>query len=374
MGFNYPHPHPLSQWERGENRKPWFTRKWGEGYFSLCLLLTTFCLLLSSAVFAETVTIDRVEASRDRGFDYLDIYTSGWSNAKGLLLEDKLYLDFPGAKINPKIAIELVKSKRIQNIQAAQKDPDTARIIITLKKESDYEIVNVFGRNKSVVEISDRITSVYQQLAWETGSVKQKGQPLKTVKLPPVVSKKILSLRGKAIILDPGHGGEDPGALTSDGMPEKSLTLRLAQRTAHLLREAGATVYLTRNEDRRSNLHDIVDFANRSEADIFLSIHYNSSYSSNISGTETYFYNPRSRALAQKMHAAIINGIKRKDHGLNRVPFFVIKNTEIPSVLLEPIYISNGEESYLARSSSFQEKLAEDIVKGVKEYFRSKRR
>ena len=341
---------------------------------SSCFLLTVYCLLLTSASLAETVTIDRIEASRDRGFDYLDIYTSGWSDAKGLLLEDKLYIDFPGVKINPKIVIEKVKSKRVQNIQAMQKDAGTARIIVTLKKESDYEIVNVFGRNKSVVEISDRVTSIYQQLAWETGSVKKKGQPLKTVKLQPVVSEKKLPLRGKIVILDPGHGGEDPGAFATDGIPEKKLTLRLAQTTAHLLRAAGATVYLTRNEDRRSNLHDIVDFANRSGADIFLSIHYNSSYSSNISGTETYFYQPRSRGLAQKMHEAIINGIKRKDHGLNRVPFFVIKNTEMPSVLLEPIYISNPDESYLAKSASFEDELAKDIVKGVKEYFRNKPR
>ena len=74
------------------------------------------------------------------------------------------------------------------------------------------------------------------------------------------------------------------------------------------------------------------------------------------------------------MHAAIINGIKRKDHGLNRAPFLVIKKTEMPSVLLEPIYISNPEESYLAKSDSFEDELAEDIVKGVKDYFRSKQR
>jgi N-acetylmuramoyl-L-alanine amidase len=74
------------------------------------------------------------------------------------------------------------------------------------------------------------------------------------------------------------------------------------------------------------------------------------------------------------MHESIIRGIKRKDRGLHRTAFYVIKNTGMPSVLIEPIYLTNGDESYLAKSAPFREELAEDIVKGVKEYFRSKRR
>ena len=72
------------------------------------------------------------------------------------------------------------------------------------------------------------------------------------------------------------------------------------------------------------------------------------------------------------MHEAVIRGIKRKDHGLHRTPFYVVKNTQMPAVLLEPIYLSNAEESYLAKTDSFREELSEDIVKGVKSYFRTK--
>ncbi|MGB9613040.1 MAG: N-acetylmuramoyl-L-alanine amidase family protein, partial [Candidatus Margulisiibacteriota bacterium] len=129
---------------------------------------------------------------------------------------------------------------------------------------------------------------------------------------------------------------------------------------------------LTRNEDRRSNLKEVVEFANKTKADLLISIHYNSTENSQISGTETYYFNPRSRKFAEIMHETIIQGIKRKDRGLRRVPFYVIKNCVIPSVLLEPIYLSNPEESNLAGSSDFQEEVANDIVKGVKVYFRSK--
>jgi N-acetylmuramoyl-L-alanine amidase len=319
---------------------------------------------------AEQVKILSVEMKRDRGFDYLDIYTSGFSEAKGLLLENKLYLDFPGTQLDPKIEISRRKSKRIEKIEVAQKDKETARIVVTLKKEIEYDIVNVFGRDKSVVEIGDRTDTIFAyQSAWESKNVLQRGDPLKTVRLAP---REGISLRGKVIILDPGHGGDDPGAFSAGGVPEKVYTLQTAKKAARLLQDEGATVYLTRDEDRRANLKDIVAFANRSGADLFISIHYNSIYTPKIGGTETYYYNPVSRVFAEKMHEAIVRGIKRKDHGLHRTPFYVVKNTEVPSVLLEPVYLSHPEESGLAGSASFQEELAEDIVRGVKDYCRSR--
>ena len=342
-------------------------------FFVLSLLLSTLSLLLTLSSLAEEIRVTEIESKRDRGFDYLDIYTTGWSEARGLLLEDKLYIDFPGARIGKDIKIMRKKSSRIRSIQAVQKDQKTARIIISLKREVEYDIVNVFGKNKSVVEIGDRTTNIYaHQFAWESKEIKKKARPLKPVRLAPIVSEKTLSLKGKKIILDPGHGGEDPGAFTSDGQPEKILTLQTARETARLLREEGAIVYLTRDEDRRSNLQDVAEFANKTGADIFISIHYNSIDNSNISGTETYYYNPISRNFAAIMHEAIVRGIKRKDHGMHRTPFYVVKNTNVPSVLLEPVYISNPEESYLAKAASFQQELAESILKGVKSYFRSK--
>ena len=339
-----------------------------------CLLL-----LIAGSALAQSIEVSQIEFKRDRGYDYIDVYTTGWSEAKGLLLEDKLYLDFPGARISAKTEralSRLKRSKRVKEVEAVQKDADTARIIVTLKKdkEIEYDIVNVFGQNKSVIEIGDRTDNIYaNQFAWESADLKKKAPPLKPVKLEPmVIPKKDLSLRVKTIILDPGHGGDDPGAVSNSGIPEKSLTLQTAQRVGKLLREMGATVILTRDEDRRSNLKDVAEFANKTAADIFISIHFNSILMPKIAGTETYYYNPISKRFAEKMHEAVVRGIKRKDHGLHRTPFYVIKNTAVPSVLLEPVYLTNPEENDLAKSPAFQEKLAESIVKGVKDYFRSR--
>jgi len=342
-----------------------------------CLEIATILALVSSlfipAAFAGEISLTQIEQKRDRGYDYLDIYTDGYVEARGLLLENKLYLDFPGTKACPKLMLAKKKSKRISGIEIIQKDPTTTRIIVTLTRAVDYDIVNVFGRNKSVVEIGDRLDNISAyQFAWETKNVKKKGAPLKPVKLAPLISTQDVSLKGKTIILDPGHGGDDPGAFAANGTPEKILTLKTAQATAALFRAAGATVYLTRDEDRRSNLKEVVEFANKTGADIFISIHYNSTYNSGISGTETYYFNPISKKFAGRMHEAIVRSINRKDRGLHRVRFYTVKNTTMPSVLLEPLYLSNPDEERSARSSGYQAELAEDIVRGVKSYFRNR--
>jgi N-acetylmuramoyl-L-alanine amidase len=306
----------------------------------------------------------------DRGYDYLDIYTTGYVKAKGLLLENKLYIDLPGTRLGQKIAVPRKRSKRIAGVTVGQKDAQTARLTITLKRTIDYDIVNVFGRDKSVIEIGDRLDNIFErQVAAEKVYFRQKARALKPVELAPTAARPAAKLRGRTIVLDPGHGGDDPGAQCGGGWPEKELTLDTARRAADLLRAAGARVLLTRNEDRRSNLYDVVDFANRSGADIFVSIHYNATYSGGIAGLESYYYNPASRRFAAVLHEAIVRGLDRRDRGLHRVGFYTVRNVRMPSVLLEPAYLSNRDEHALINSAAFREKVAAAIAQGVSNYF-----
>ncbi|MFA6418426.1 MAG: N-acetylmuramoyl-L-alanine amidase [Candidatus Margulisiibacteriota bacterium] len=335
-------------------------------------------ILLFSPVFADPAALTQIEAGRDRGIEYLDVCTSGWTEAKGLLLERTLYIDFPETKKSPNFELIKGKLKHIKSLSVIQKNATTTRLIINLKHDVDYDIVNVFGRNKTVVELYARSASSYKdQYAWEAKNTKPKFAPLKPVKLSPKIAAiKPKSdvhglLRGKSIIIDPGHGGDDPGATACNGIQEKYLTLATARRVAALLREAGATVYMTRNEDRRSSLSDVTNFANKTRADIFISIHYNSTYSREIAGTETYYYNPVSRRFAEIMHESLIRGVGRKDRGLRRVRFFTVKHATMPAVLLEPAFLSNNEEADLARSAEFEERIAKSIKKGVELYFRN---
>jgi len=336
-------------------------------------------LLMAGTLFAaEKAQIKLIQAKRDRGFDYLDIYVTGNVKGKSILLEDQLQIDFPNTKIAKDIRIskrKIWKSKRIRDIRVKQVNSKTARVIVYLKRPVDYEIVNVFGRNKSVVEICDRKDkTVWNMANWEKKYLSSKGQKLKPYKYKPLATGKDKSLKGKVIVVDPGHGGKDPGAISSRGYMEKRLTLATARKAAYLLKNAGATVYLTRNADRTNNLKDVVKFANKVGADIFISIHYNFSEKRSISGTETYYYNRRSRSLALTMHRTLINGIRRKDRGLRKARYYVVRHTNMPAILLEPVYLSNYREAELASNPKFQGELATDILRGVKSYFRSRRR
>ncbi|MFC1571697.1 N-acetylmuramoyl-L-alanine amidase [Candidatus Margulisiibacteriota bacterium] len=319
----------------------------------------------------DEVYLTKIEATRDRGFDYLDIYTSADVKAKGILLEDQLIIELPNTKLAKDLEIIKRNLKRVKDFSVKQL-ADSAEITVNLKKNIDYDIVNVFGRGKSVVEISARLDYTTQLMAaWEKRNLKIKGQALKPRKFTPDVDSQDQSLKGKVIVIEPGHGGKDPGAFSVNHIPEKHLTLQTARRIAAFLNAYGATVYLTRNSDRTCNLKDIVAFTNKVKADAFISLHYNYMNRKKISGTETFYYNRSSRNFALAMHRSLIYGIKRKDRGLRRVMFYTVHHTKMPAVLIEPIYISNAEEAKLVASENFQHKIAKYAAKGVKTYFRS---
>ncbi|MFH1362233.1 MAG: N-acetylmuramoyl-L-alanine amidase [bacterium] len=332
----------------------------------LILILALFFL---KPVYAE---INKIEANADRGFDYLDIYSTQDVKAKGLLLENKLVLDFTGAKISPGINISRKTSKRVKNIRAYQFNKETARIVIDLKQGIEYDLVHVFGRGKIVVEISDRLDEAEKIIAaWEAKNLNLKSTPLKSQKCSPRKGQD-LSLLGKVIIIDPGHGGKDPGATSVSGIKEKELTLQTAKQVVEKLTAAGATVYLTRGGDDTSNLKEIVAFTNQIRPHLFISIHYNYASQEKIAGTETYYYTSQSRKLALAVHQALASGLGRRDRGLRKEMFYAIHHAKVPAILIEPLYLSNYNEEKLARSSSFQENIAKQITIGVKNYFRNR--
>jgi len=324
-------------------------------------------LLASNICFASQ--IDRIEATRNLDVDYINIEGAGDLNGQGLLLEDQLTIEFPNTKIASGLKPKLWSHKRIANISALQSGA-TAKIIIGLKKDSVYEVVNVFGRGKTTVELYDRQDIAAElQSAWEKKMLEQKADLLKPYQYTANTKSADQSLKGKVIVLDPGHGGKDPGGFSVHNIPEKNLTLPLARKTAAYLQAAGATVYLTRNEDRTSSLKDIVSFANQVQADIFISLHYNVFYNQDISGIETYYYNSKSQRLARTMHQSLVRGLNRKDRGLRRAAFYTIHHANMPAILIEPLYLSNGDEESLAKSPDFQNQLAYNISLGVKRYF-----
>lgn len=173
------------------------------------------------------------------------------------------------------------------------------------------------------------------------------------------------------VVIDPGHGGEDPGATGVSGSYEKDFTLSLAKKVSQLLeKEEQLQVYMTRQEDaflsaeKRERPH----YANSIPADLYVSIHANTFEDSSVSGTETYYYDRKSKALANIMHQSILEATGFKDRGVRKEDYFVLKDTTMPAVLLEVGYITNPENEGQMLKDDFQQQVAEAIVSGIKNY------
>lgn len=337
------------------------------------LLLILLLFLTLSPLFAAVPSVTEIKLSPSKRIDSLEIYSTGNIKPQGLLEDNQLIIDLPNTQVSEKVRISKRFSRRVSKISIRELNAKKSRLTINLKKDVDYEIINLFGRNKSIVELYDHSDFAKNLMAaWEKKNLKTKGQKLKPIRYKKVLSRAYQPLEDKIIVIDPGHGGKDPGAFSVNKIPEKTLTLQTARRIARLLQKAGATVYLTRNEDRTNNLSDIVNFANKIKADIFISIHYNFAYNRGVSGTETYYYNSNSKRLAQIIHRNLVWGLGRRDRGMRKAMFYTVHHTRMPAALIEPVYISNWQEGEMARSSSFQNKLAVAVAKGVISYFRSR--
>ena len=193
----------------------------------------------------------------------------------------------------------------------------------------------------------------------------------------------------RSIFLDPGHGGSDPGAI-SGGVREKDLTLSVYNKVSSKLASLGYTVLTSRNVDKDVDLVDRADQANKANADMLLSIHFNAGGRGIARGIETHYYqatadrvpkinkenhnNPerleRSRKLANKVQQNLLYQTGANDRGVKRASFTVLRETSIPSILVELGFIDNPEERNKIKTNEYQERLANGIVDGIVEYYK----
>ena len=216
----------------------------------------------------------------------------------------------------------------------------------------------------------------------------------------------------KTIVLDPGHGGKDPGARGLRGTEEKDITLKVAARLRDLLgKQPGIRVLMTRDQDVFVELEERAKFANRHDADLFVSIHVNSHPSRSVKGIEIYHFgeakDQRALEVAARENGTPLNstgtGVEYfladlltakkieesmelawtakeslvthmnghyavTDHGVKTAPFYVLRYTSMPSILAEIAYISNPSEEDLLRKHAFVHEVAESLLNGVKAF------
>lgn len=223
---------------------------------------------------------------------------------------------------------------------------------------------------------------------------------------------RVLGLRVRRIVIDAGHGGHDSGTLGPDGVDEKNVALDVALRLGHLLHQRlGADVIYTRTTDKFVPLEERTAIANRAHADLFISIHANSSSDPQVRGVETYYLNftsspdavavaarenaasnhsvyelsdlvrkialsdkiDESRVLAQDVQQSLYGGLEAgnaglKDRGVKQAPFVVLIGAHMPSILAEISFLTNPEDAFEMSQPAYQKRIAESLYRGVARY------
>ncbi len=326
----------------------------------------------------------------------------------------RLYIDLQGSRLGHDVTSATTVSDGIlRSIRTGQYNKDTTRVVLDFHSMQEYKVFPLENPYRIVVD-------VYSPTEQSKAAAAQKATQRKTTQnskyRPPKGSKsqagdllEQLGLTVRTIMLDPGHGGKDPGAV-ANGLREKDVNLRFSKIVGKLLKEKGFNVVYTRTKDVFIPLEQRTAMANVKKADLFISIHCNANRSKKINGLETYSLNlakskdavriaarenavnPRSisdlqfiltdlmvnskikesRDLAKDVQSNTINRVRRKwqikSKGTREAPFYVLMGAKMPSVLVELGYITNYTESKRLKSDKYLDYLARGIVDGVMAY------
>jgi N-acetylmuramoyl-L-alanine amidase len=179
------------------------------------------------------------------------------------------------------------------------------------------------------------------------------------------------------VMIDPGHGGRDSGAIGLGGTKEVDIIMPIAKRVARILESQGIRTKLTRDGDYYVGLDERVSLSSRANATIFVSIHANSiDGRPDVNGLETYFYGSEGGKLADTVHRNVLSTVTQKGFYLgNRntrsARFLVLRKSQIPAILVETGYLTSAAEIARLRREDYQAVEAEGIAKGIIEYLRS---
>jgi N-acetylmuramoyl-L-alanine amidase len=171
--------------------------------------------------------------------------------------------------------------------------------------------------------------------------------------------------RFTTVVIDAGHGGYDRGGVPGQLVPEKTVTLDVAQRLRTILQGAGYNVIMTRRSDEFVPLGTRVAIANAHRQAIFISVHFNSARRRGANGIETYFYSTESAPLAASIHSNVLASAPSENRGVRRRGYFVLRRTTIPAVLVECGFLTNPTEARYAQITAYRQQLAQQIARGI---------
>jgi len=329
----------------------------------------------------------------------------------------RLYIDISGAMLSPDLARSIpINDGLLKAARAGQYDPDTVRVVLDIESIKDFKIFYLTDPYRIVIDVTGEPAlgkEVIRQARDATG------RPIPEIRkdpsgrtLPDPSLTQQLGLKVRKIVIDPGHGGKDPGAIGKSGLMEKDINLKLGLMLKEKLeREAGAKVVMTRDRDVFIPLEERTAIANREEADLFISIHVNAAPRRSASGVETYILgisnDEEAKRVAARENATstrsvsdlefILNDLIKtaktndsarlagvvqdnmvnrlrasyrnvRSNGIKGAPFYVLIGTKMPAVLVEVSFISNPMEEKRLKDPKYLEGAVDGIADGVLSY------
>lgn len=280
--------------------------------------------------------------------------------------EDWIKIDFHGKE-------GWVSSEFTERLINSQQDPTPEQTLeltvpqnkvhIRQKPSNQAEIIKFVNKGENL-SIVNELDDWYQvKLDQEDGYVYKSFMTSK-----PAVKANLLE--GKTIVIDPGHGGYDVGAISVSGDYEKDLSLTTANLLKESLESLGVKVRMTRNSDEFIRLGSRVSLSNLVNPDVFISLHYNSFPEiPTAKGISTYYYDEKTRPLAQSIQKHLLLSSKANDRDVLYEDLQVLRHNLNRAVLIELGFISNQEEEGLLKTNQYQELLVEGIVNGLYDYF-----
>jgi N-acetylmuramoyl-L-alanine amidase len=342
-----------------------------------------------------------------------------------LLKEDKsqdkparLYVDLKGAYVTSDIDETIpIGDGLLRSARAAQYSKDTVRVVLDIDSLDGYKIFPLHDPFRIVVDV--RGANGRQERKKEVAKAEKRAvrrgvrrteKPDETVSLA-----RQLGLTVRKIVIDPGHGGKDPGSFLNKDVKEKNIALSVAQILAKKLEEKlKVEAVLTRNTDIFVPLEKRTAFANMQKADLFLSLHVNAYKQGDVSGLETYFLNmatderavmlaarenatseknisdlqkilndlmlntkiSESSKLAYDIQKGMMNQVRKKydnvrDLGVKQAPFYVLIGADMPAILVEIGFLTNPMEKKRLQNRKYLESIADGIVSGIENYVKS---
>ncbi len=297
---------------------------------------------------------------------------SGWDRASGLYRITVNGAQLSGAVNGP----NLDANSPILRVALKQQDPRT--VVISVQPAAGVQIgrVNQVGSQLLALPLQRTRSPLISPIALPPPPISNP-QSQDTFPAPgnnsPQPGRKPMPAGRVIIVVDPGHGGKDSGAPGIGGLLEKDVVLPISQRIATVLQQNGINAVLTRDSDYFVELQGRVDIAERSRANLFVSIHANSiDNRSDVNGLETYYYGT-GYGLAQAVHSTILQNVSSiKDRGVRKARFYVLRKNPMPAILVETGYMTGREDNPRLGNRDYQNRMADAIARGIIKYLQQR--